>query len=268
LPLRFVITSRIEEHIRQKLETSAARSVVRHLSLEEFEAPNDIRKFIRSSFDIIYEENRRVMRNVSLPWPSESDLDSLAEKCSGSFIFAATLMNVIHKGKGLPQNKLKEALTADAGLDTLYSQVLSDAHRDDNFDRVIGTVMVLRDTMSITSLAQLLRLQSEEIVQTLLGVQSILMIPGSDDQPIQLFHTSLRDFLTSQPRSKQFFINPPHRHFSFTIDCLSITAVGPEKGIFYGGVQKYACFNWCYHLHQILVNGGDHAFEPLLEDAL
>jgi len=163
---------------------------------------------------------------------------------------------------------LQEALAAEAGLDTLYSQVLSDAHRDDNFDRVIGTVTVLRHAMSITSLAQLLRLQSEEIVQTLLGVQSILMIPGDDNQSIQLFHTSLRDFLTSQPRSKQFFIDPPTRHFSITIDCLSIIAVRPEKGIFYGEVQKYACFNWCYHLHQILVNAGDHTFEPLLEGAL
>jgi len=33
-------------------------------------------------------------------------------------------------------------------------------------------------------------------------------------------------------------------------------------------VQEYACFNWCYHLHQILVNGGDHAFEPLSEGSL
>jgi len=158
------------------------------------------------------------MRNVSLQWPSASELDSLVKKSGGSFIFAATLMNVIRKGSGLPKNRLKEALTAEAGLDTLYTQVLSDAQRDHNFERVIGTVMLLRDTMSITSLAQLLRLQSEEIVQTLLGVQPILMIPGDDNQSIQLCHTSLRDFLTSQSRSNQFFI-PPIHHFSITIDC-------------------------------------------------
>lgn len=41
-----------------------------------------------------------------------------------------------------------------------------------------------------------------------------------------------------------------------------------EKGIFYGGVQKYACLNWCYHLHEYLISAGGYALEPSLEDAL
>jgi hypothetical protein len=93
------------------------------------------------------------------------------------------------------------------------------------------------------------------------------MIPGDDDQSIQLFHTSLRDFLTSQPRSNNFFINPPTRHFSITTDCLSIITVQPEKGIFYDGARKYACLNWCYHLRENLTSG-DHIFEPPSEGSL
>jgi hypothetical protein len=69
LPLRIMFASRIEKHIRRKLETSAACSVVHHLSLQDFGADRVIWEFFRSSFTAIYEENHPLMRNVPLPWP-------------------------------------------------------------------------------------------------------------------------------------------------------------------------------------------------------
>jgi hypothetical protein len=258
----------VEEHIRQKLETGTARSIVHHLSLQDFDAASDISAFFRSRFDAIYEENYRVMWNILRPWPSWSDLDLLVEKSSGSFIFAVTLMDFIHKGRGLPQHKLQMALTTEAGLDSLYTQVLSDAPFDHNSERVIGTVVLLSSPLSITSLAGLLQLQAEDIVQALLGTQSILMIPGDDDQPIELFHTSLRDFLISQPHSNNFFIDPATHHFSIAIDCLTIIAMQPQDGIFYDGVQMYACMNWCHHIHHSLINGGHSILKSSLEASL
>lgn len=263
LHLRFLITSRIEEHIRWKLDTPTACSVVHQLSLEDFEVDEDIHMFFRSSFDTIYHQNRPVMRSISLPWPSESDIQSLVKKSSGSFLFAVTLMDVIRKGKGIPQDKLETVLAAEAGLDALYTQVLSDADRDQKFEHILGAVMLLRDSPSISFLAHLLWVRPADIVQSLLGIQSILMIPKDDFQPIQLFHTSLRDFLTSQPRSNKFFIRPPACHLAITIDCLSIICMLPAKGVFYYGVHKYACMCWCYHLHQVLVDEGDYTFGPL-----
>jgi hypothetical protein len=255
LPLQVLITSRIEEHISQKLESDVAHATVHRLSLQDFDAGDDILLFFRSSFEAIYKENPRVMQNISRPWPSESDLRSLVMKSDGSFIFAVTLMDFIRKGSGLPQDKLQKALMAEAGLDALYTQVLSDAPHDEHFDRVFGTVMLLSSPLPITSVAHLLRLRAEDIVQTLLVVQSILMIPGSDDQSIRLFHTSLRDFLLSLPRSKECFIKPSIRHLSIATDCMKIIAKPPDKGIIYDGEQKYACLNWCYHLHQSLLSG-------------
>jgi len=190
LPFRVVVTSRVEEHIREKLEASAAGSVIHHLSLRDFDARLDILKFFRSRFSQIYDEKKRLMRNVTLPWPSESDLHTLAGKCDGLFIFAHRLINFIH-GPSVPQETLQNALMVDVGLDTLYAQVISDAPRDRNFEQVIGTIMLLRAPLSITAVGELLRLEPEYIVQTLLGIQSILMIPGDNDQHIHLLHTSL-----------------------------------------------------------------------------
>ena len=270
LPLQVLITSRVEEHISQKLESHAARATVHHLSLQDFNARDDILIFFRSSFKAIYEENLRVMQNILQPWPSEFNLDLLVKKSDGSFIFAVTLMDFICKGSGLPQDKLEKALMAEAGLDALYTQVLLDAPHDHHFDRVFGTVMLLSSPLPITSIAQLLQLRTEDIVQTMLGVQSILMIPGNDDQSIQLFHTSLRDFLVSLPRSKECFIKPSIRHLSIATDCMTILAKPPDEGIFYSGGQEYACLNWCYHLHQSLLSRRDkpwsEVFLQLLEN--
>src|ERR1700733_10938560 len=84
LPFRVFFTSRVEEHLRKKLEAPAARSVIYHLALQDFDATNDIRKFFRHRFATIYEENHRLMRNITLPWPSHTDLQSLVRKASGS----------------------------------------------------------------------------------------------------------------------------------------------------------------------------------------
>jgi hypothetical protein len=269
LPLQVLITSRVEEHISQKLGTHGAHSVVHHLSLQDFNAEDDILIFFQSSFETIYEENARVMRNVPQPWPSESDLQSLVEKSNGSFIFAVTLMGFISNKGGHPWDKLQMALTAEAGLDALYTQVLLDAPHDHNFDRVLGTVMLLSSSVPITSLACLLQLRADEdIVQTLLGIQSILMIPGNNEQSIQLFHTSLRDFLISEQRSNKFFINPSTCHFSIATDCLTIIAMPPDKGIFYRGGQEYACMNWCHHLHESLISGEERVLTLLSEVSL
>jgi hypothetical protein len=204
------------------------------------------------------------------PWPSKSDLQLLVEKAEGSFIFAVTLMKFISEGDGHPSKKLQAALTAEAGLDALYTQVLQDFTHDANFDHVFGTVMLLSSHVPITSLACLLQLQAdEEIVQTLLGVQSILMIPGNNDQPIQAFHTSLRDFLVSPQRSCQLFINPSIHHLSIAIDCLTVI-ISPlaEDGIFYRGGREYASLNWCYHLHQISIYEEDIISVLLSEESL
>ncbi|KIM75138.1 hypothetical protein PILCRDRAFT_827570 [Piloderma croceum F 1598] len=258
LPLRVFFTSRVEEHLRKKLEAPAARSVIYHLALQDFDAANDIRKFFQHRFATIYEENHRLMRDVPWPWPSHTDLQALVEKASGSFIFAFTLINFVDDGADLPHQKLPIALAAHAGLDPLYTEVLSTAPRGEVLKRVIGTILLLESDLSVTSLGHLLQLNTAHILQALLGIQSILMIPGNDDEPVRLFHTSLRDFLMSKPRSGGFFINPPARHLDILLDCLKLVGIPPDTDIlFRGEASEYACINWCHHFDQWLILGNE-----------
>src|SRR6202167_175781 len=79
LPLRFFFTSRVEEHIQKKFSAPSALAATYCLALQDFNADADLCTFFRSCFSTIYEENQRLMRNIDLPWLSESDLDELVE---------------------------------------------------------------------------------------------------------------------------------------------------------------------------------------------
>ena len=121
LPLRFFFTSRVEEHILDRFTAPPALAATYRLNLHDFDAKVDIHTFFRSQFSTIYEQKHRLMRNVTLPWPSESDLNTLVEKSSGSFAFASTLTKFVNDGRDLPHQRLRVALKCHAGLDPLYT---------------------------------------------------------------------------------------------------------------------------------------------------
>ena len=160
------------------------------------------------------------MRGVPSPWPTYEDLRLLVNNTAGVFNFASTVVAFINDGSELPHLQLQKVLKHHDGLDPVYTQILSVAARNKDFDAVLGTLMLLAKPLPLKSLATLLRLDPARILHALRGLQSILIIPKDDDNHIQPIHTSLRDFLTSQERSNDLFIRPKERHFDIAIDCL------------------------------------------------
>ena len=149
----------------------------------------------------------------------------------------------------MPHKALQQLLESGAdGLDSLYKQVLSSASKTTALHQILGTIMVLVDNQSISFLSYLINLQHEEVILGLLEVQSIIKVPGHDDQPIMLFHTSLRDFLTIKSRSEQYFIDPPLQHLHLALHCLKHLAECPSKDFFEGDVANYARLNWAHHI--------------------
>jgi len=110
---------------------------------------------------------------------------------SGSFIFTNTVVNFINDGTIPPNKKLAEALHGCVSLDELYSKILLCTRGNNRIKRVIGTVMVLRMPLFMVHLASLLHLDKAAVQHALMNIQSILIIPASDEEDIQLVHTSL-----------------------------------------------------------------------------
>ena len=189
---------------------------------------------------------------------------------TGVFNFASTVVAYINDGSDLPHLQLQSVLKHHDGLDPVYTQILSVASRNEDFDAVLGTLMLLSDPLPVKSLATLLRLDPAHILHALRGLQSILIIPEDDNNPIRPIHTSLRDFLTSQERSNDLFIHPEERHFDIAIDCLQILCVS-NSGPFFDttgySAQRYACCEWIFHLHgSMKIEVLDDSLIPLLID--
>ncbi|EGO28778.1 hypothetical protein SERLADRAFT_459576 [Serpula lacrymans var. lacrymans S7.9] len=158
----------------------------------------------------------------------------------------------------MPHQKLLHALKAH-GLDSLYSQVLSNALYPDGTPvpmadllRIMGILLLIQRPLPIKHQATIMNIPPRPLVESFLSIQSILLMPESDDDPVQLVHTSLRDFLMTPARSGAYFIDPPIRHISIAIGCLDIMTKNKTEFWFTDEPLRYACTEWLDHLRKAL----------------
>ena len=260
-PVDFLFTSRREEHIRRVFESSSFNHMIYHLSLSNtaFNVHRDIRHFLRSQFSIIYEENPRLMKNIRLPWPSQRDLDAIVRKVNGSFIFASTLTKYIGEGREPPQ-RLRLIVKRHNGVDGMYTEIIQQFWEDEHFPTVFSTIMLLRSPLSIAELASLLDLTTTEILIEILKIQSILVIPADNMSPVDVVHTSLRDFSISKKRSEMLFVDTPQNHLITAERCLKV--ISTQSGVVvFKEAARYASEHWHDHLRLTLEDPDSNYFK-------
>ncbi|KAJ2914652.1 hypothetical protein MD484_g5769, partial [Candolleomyces efflorescens] len=224
LPLRILITSRVEQHIHPHLSTSPGvllKDLGHHCTRE------DIRKFMRTVFEAETKANLVVQTHIrhNGSWPDEADSEMLVDHIGGSFIFASTLFKFIFHGSGSPNDptspleRFPLALNIDPGLDGLYSQTLARSAHLPYFTDIISTLALIAEPLPISGIAELLEIQASAVAHVLVDLQAIIQVPGTDNAPVTFYHTSLRDFLTTESRSGQLFVAPTF-HNRLLIGCL------------------------------------------------
>jgi hypothetical protein len=220
-------------------------SNVECVALRDFDAVGDVYIYLR-------DELLEVQRNLGLPpsWLSEADLWTLAEKSEGIFMYASTLVKFVGDEKGKPRQRLQNALHAHKGLDSLFEQVLIDAHEYADFCLVLGAVVSLQHNPHISILPELLQLESVHDVRLALrGCLSILQVPNSDDDYVRPYHTSLIDFLTDPHRRKGHFFDLVECNGTIVISCIKLITSDLEYN---AETLHYACWNWIHHMHMVL----------------
>jgi tetratricopeptide (TPR) repeat protein len=225
LPLRILITSRVEQHIHSRLVTSSG---VRLKDLGDHCTRRDIQKFMRIVFDAETKGNPIIQAHIRQngSWPSRADSNRLVDHIGGSFIFASTLFKFIFQepvspnDHSTPLDRFPLALNIDPGLDGLYSQTLARSAHLPYFTDIISTLALTAKPLPISGIAELLDIQASAVAQVLVDLQAIVQVPGTDDAPVTFYHTSLRDFLTTESRSGQLFV-PTSFHARLFIGCLS-----------------------------------------------
>jgi hypothetical protein len=172
-------------------------------------------------------------------WPSEADVQELVKKAGRLFIYAATACRFLSKSR-CPKKHLSEMLQVDSAghsstkeLDEMYKTILKnliidqDEDNDDVaglFIQIVGSIVMLFDSLSAPALTKLLAVLPDEMNATLEPLRSVLNVPEDKTSPIQLFHLSFRDFLVDKNRcpDPQFWINEKTAHKNLFLSCLKL----------------------------------------------
>ena len=227
IPLRFLVASRPEAHIREAFDRPTLRSITKRVVLDESFGPNqDIEKYLRDGFETIYKQNLTLMEQVVQPWPGMGVVDLLVQKASGQFIYASTVLKFVGAEFYNPISQLDIVLdpsppneTLFSDLDHLYSQILCTYPIPEKLICVLGTVLALHCPQPPGVIEDLLGMKVGEVGLVLRGTHSLIKFPHipdenftrstdiGEDNGIRLLHASFEDYLVDKSRSGHFFID-------------------------------------------------------------
>jgi hypothetical protein len=181
---------------------------------------SDIHHFLQVRLHSIATRYRK-----SLPsgWPESSVIDELTRKAQGLFIWAETVVKFI--SKGIPQTRLRQILDGQETVDLsdLYSLILNISFPDpdseiiDLFHSVVGSIIMARKPLSVSSIAHLLSIDEMMVTNICTRLQSVLDSGGL----LQFKHQSFVDFMLDEARNRsRFFIDRDHANHQLSLSCL------------------------------------------------
>ena len=244
LHLRVLVTSRPEWVIQQGFQDMPS-ILYQDLVLHDVPRPvvdHDIEIFFRHELELI-------RRDRSLPhgWPEDWSISTLVSTAAGSFIFAATACRYI-AGSPLaePQERLEQVCNFVAQnhlmteeLDQMYTIVLQNSTKGrytedewkrvtSRFRRVVGSIVMLLTTLSMSELYRLLNTAQlptqRQLEDTLRPLYAVIDVPKDISCSVQPLHLSFRDFLLSQKRclDPHFQIDEQQTNQELTSDCIRL----------------------------------------------
>jgi len=291
--VKFFITGRPEARIRTGFRLPLLQPLTQVFLLHEVESSsvnNDIQLYLAQRLTVV--ARQRSDLDLPNPWPHNDEIKALTKKSSGLFIFASTLARFIESEHHDPNERLQLLLSKEnstrhegqAGIDTLYSQVLLDAFSNvheskvfDNLRCVLGAIVLAFNPLSRRELSTILGVPMTLISTTLRHLHSVLLVPTNEFGEIRIFHKSFPDFLQDYKRctDSRFYINPETHHHYMALSCLELVkalkrnpcSLPPftmnqdivnrqqllEDGL--GGGVQYACSYWGKHLVLSLASG-------------
>ncbi|KIJ39155.1 hypothetical protein M422DRAFT_258041 [Sphaerobolus stellatus SS14] len=271
---RIIVTSRPEWDINEAKQDNVKRM---DLKDEKDEAQKDLAIYLKDQLGALPGANLSGL---------QSDYKRLAQMADGLFQWAFTACLFIKQmGKGLTlKERFMNFFTPAAGvpsfgkdLDDLYSFILGEKFKLDDptvkkrFTSVLGQILGAAQPLSCNTLQSLhtTRDISHGVKLIVQELGSVLSGIAKDDEPIQPYHTSFRDFLTDKNRSGKWYIDLVDANHSMTLGCFYTMNAGLQFNLcnlpssFHSNEEmlppsvekeviseplKYACQFWVFHL--------------------
>ncbi|KAJ7911970.1 hypothetical protein B0H13DRAFT_1614064 [Mycena leptocephala] len=208
MPLRFIIASRPEAHIREVFDEHCFQGFYRAFDVERsFE---DVRRYIVAEFARIHREHS-TMAAIPAPWPSEEVLKGLVWKSSGYFVYASTVIKFVDDKHFRPTQRLETIVNLTGtdfqspfgALDELYTQILSAVPYNPQLVPILRVIDNWAGWLSAEAIDELLGLEDGDTELSLRGLHSVLEFWESTPRFI---HASFSDFLRDPSRAGIFYI--------------------------------------------------------------
>ncbi|TBU36459.1 hypothetical protein BD309DRAFT_735177, partial [Dichomitus squalens] len=231
--IRILITSRPEHDIMRVVGHSQdAHLHISHAILDhKEEATSDIELYVRH--ELVPDDS---LSDEAL---DDADFRLLATKAEGLFQWAATACRIVLQNPaGLTlkerfDSRLSPMLQGNSSsLDDLYRTILEQLFRLDEpvlaerFRSVMGQVLCASSPLSIDSLDELRRLATggkrDEVTLVVQYMGPLLSGVSDRTSPILPLHTSFRDFLTTESRSKEWFVDLTKGHPVMALGCFRV----------------------------------------------
>ncbi|KAM0347577.1 hypothetical protein ACHAP4_011298 [Fusarium culmorum] len=287
--LRVFLTSRPELPIR--LGFSEVRGAYQDLVLHSIPAQiieHDIIVFLNNEFEKIRNAfNLTVCIERKLPsdWPGRPTVQSLARMAVPLFIFAATVCRFVGDSRRRnPRTRLQTVLDQEgkshgSQLEQTYGPILRsqivelpEGERQEvieDFKVIVGSIVTLASSLSVTSLSRLIDIQSDIVDERLDALHSVLSIPLERTVPVRLLHLSFRDYLVdlNNEEKVEFWVDEKHTHRRLAKHCLRVMRSALRRNMCnlpFPGMQRsavgaeqleehippelqYACMYWVHH---------------------
>jgi hypothetical protein len=215
--IHILLTSRSEAHIREVIHDESVHPLVCEIpvqtsgqgsaliSLDGGDVDNDIYIFMKHSF------TKLGSRNPNFPQPTKGELERLASRAGRRFIVASTMMNFIDDGYNDPRDRLQLMLELTSELlpgtemYKFYNHILSTCADPKRAYLHLSVVATLADPLPISQISELLGPgEGKDVESVLVQLRSVVDIPTDSNLPINIYHSSIRDYAS----------NPSHCNFT------------------------------------------------------
>lgn len=211
LNIRFFITSRPQE----QREAELYDVFVLH-NVPKMDVAEDIRTFFRAKFKAFFDSEDR-----SSSFPTEDQIDELTLRSIPLFISAVTSFEFITESLIGVEERFHTLLNQTRGmggeenLDNMYLIVIEDVlfktrngvrkaqiirQKVDTFQILVGSVVTLRESLNYENIALLLDMSTNDVRVMIKSFRAIFYLPEYEEDPVQVFHQSLIDFLKDRER--------------------------------------------------------------------
>jgi len=274
LPVKFLVTSRPDTHIRDTpVSDHTLSKILRLQTVDKEQVTKDIRLFIAAKLLSTPKLRTRF---------TDSDADMLAQQCDGLFIVATTALKytfelghdaaVTRFGTILNASRSGLSARAVAPLDRMYTLILEDAARMDEpgsdglaaMLQLLAVLLSTRMALSVAALADLLGRPTDDARATLSRLHCVVHVPEDDVEPgLRTLHASFGDYVSHRaPGGVRMSNSNSHEvsaraavrvmaerlHFNISQSRSSYEPNAPTMPSGITPSLQYACTQWVYHI--------------------